>query len=336
MKKWTSRDIPSQRGRSAIVTGTGGLGFETALALARAGAHVVIAGRNPEKGAEAVAAIRETVPGARVRFGRVDLADLASIAEFASRIAQEHESVELLVNNAGVMRMPHRRETSDGFERQFGTNYLGHFALTMHLLPLLRRGNKPRVVTVGSIAARWGAMNFDNLHAERGYKPMQAYSQSKLACLMFAFELNRRSEAVGWDIESLAAHPGISRTDLIPNGPGWSSMPGFARRYLWFLYQPAWQGALPILFAATGPAARSGAYYGPDQLGGTRGYPIEEKPPGQALETAVAARLWEISLELVDMKKPLARPRALIAPEPARQVWPALAPECSPAERSQE
>ncbi|NNU36009.1 SDR family oxidoreductase [Rhizobium sophorae] len=314
MSKWTFRNIPSQRGRSAVVTGTGGLGFETALALAGAGGSVVIAGRNPDKGAKAVEAIRETVPGAQVRFGKADFANLASIAEFAAQLVQEQDSVELLVNNAGVMRTPERRETSDGFELQLGTNYLGHFALTAHLLPLLKRAKKPRVVTLGSVAARWGAINFDDLQAERGYKPMQVYSQSKLACIMFAFELSRRSEAAGWGVQSLAAHPGISRTDLIPNGPGWSSLPGFARRYLWFLYQPAWQGALPTLFAATDPEARNGGYYGPDRLAGTRGYPAAEKPPFQALDTAAAARLWETSLELTNVNIDVARPQALIAP----------------------
>lgn len=320
MTKWTTRNIPPQHGRSVVVTGTGGLGYEDALALARAGANVVIAGRNPQKGAEAVAAIKNIVPGAQVRFGKVDLAELASVAGFATQLAQEQDSLDLLINNAGVMRPPQRRLTSDGFELQLGTNYLGHFALTMHLLPLLKRGKRPRVVTVGSVAARWGSINFDDLQAERGYKPMEVYSQSKLACVMFALELNRRSEAAGWGIESLAAHPGISRTDLIPNGPGWSSVPGFARRYLWFLYQPAWQGALPTLFAATDPAARNGAYYGPDKLAGTRGYPIEEKPPSRALDLVVAARLWEVSLKLTNAEIHLARSPALIAPEPAWSV----------------
>ncbi|MGH0218129.1 SDR family oxidoreductase [Sinorhizobium meliloti] len=318
MSKWTFRNIPSQRGRSVVITGTGGLGFETALALARAGASVVIAGRNPQKGAEAVAAIRKAVSGAQVRFGKVDLANLASIAEFATQLAQEQDCLELLINNAGVMRTPARRETSDGFELQLGTNYLGHFALTAHLLPLLNRGQKPRVVTLGSIAARWGAINFDDLQAARDYKPINAYCQSKLACIMFAFELNRRSQAAGWGVQSLAAHPGISRTDLIANGPGWSSVPGFARRYLWFLYQPVWQGALPTLFAATDPAARGGAYYGPDRLGGTRGYPAEEKPPNEALDTAVAARLWETSLKLTSVDFHVGCPRTLIAPISAR------------------
>jgi NAD(P)-dependent dehydrogenase (short-subunit alcohol dehydrogenase family) len=294
--------MPSQSGRLAIVTGTGGLGFEDALALARAGAHVVIAGRDTVKGARAVAAIKKASPGAQVRFGKLDLADLASVAAFADRLSGEQDRLDLLINNAGVMTPPRRRTTSDGFELQFGTNYLGHFALTAHLLPLLKRGREPRVVTLGSIAARGGVIDFNDLQAERSYKPFPVYSQSKLACIMFAFELSRRSRAAGWGVESLAAHPGITRTDLIPNGAGKSSPSGIMRRVLPFLFQPAWQGALPTLYAATDPAARDGAYYGPDQLSGTRGYPTEEKPPEQALDAAVAARLWDVSLQLTNVR----------------------------------
>lgn len=211
------------------------------------------------------------------------------------------DSLDLLINNAGVMTPPERHATSDGFELQFGTNYLGHFALTAHLLPLLKKGWNPRVVTVGSIAARSGAINFDDLQAERGYKPGPVYSQSKLACIMFALELSRRSKAGGWGIESLAAHPGVSRTDLLPNGAGRWSAAGMARRFLPFLFQPVWQGALPTLYAATDPAARDGAYYGPDSMGGTRGYPTEEKPPAQALDAEASARLWKVSEELTEI-----------------------------------
>lgn len=298
MTKWTIENIPSQIGRTAVVTGTGGLGYETSLALARAGASVVIAGRDAKKGGDAVAAITATVPDAKVRFRQVDLANLASITIFAARLVEEQAGLDILVNNAGVMNPPTRRSTSDGFELQFGTNYLGHFALTARLLPLLKQGQKPRVVTVSSIAARGGAINFNDLQAMQAYKPMMVYSQSKLACLMFALELSRRSRAGGWGIESIGAHPGVSRTDLIPNGAGPNSLHGRLRRYLSFLFQPAAQGALPQLFAATDPTARDGAYYGPDRMGGTRGHPREETPPKAALDEAAAARLWDLSLEL--------------------------------------
>ncbi|SDA75654.1 NADP-dependent 3-hydroxy acid dehydrogenase YdfG [Pseudomonas sp. NFACC15-1] len=292
MTHWTVSDIPSQRGRTAVVTGTGGLGLQDALALARAGANVIIAGRNPSKGAAAVDQIRQRVPGANVTFGALDLASLESIESFGERLRSSRDSLDLLINNAAVMAPPKRQVTCDGFELQFGTNYLGHFALTAQLLPLLRKGNKPRVVSLSSVAARSGTINFDDLQAQRSYKPMPVYSQSKLACLMFALELQRRSDAADWGIQSIAAHPGISRTDLLPNGAGARSIPGMARRYMWFLFQPAAQGALPTLFAATSPQAQGGAYYGPDRLGETRGYPAIAKVPAQALDTSVAARLW--------------------------------------------
>ncbi|TCK28146.1 NAD(P)-dependent dehydrogenase (short-subunit alcohol dehydrogenase family) [Ancylobacter aquaticus] len=303
MTRWTTRDIPAQHGRSALVTGTGGLGYEDALALARAGASVVIAGRNPGKGAAALATIRQAVPGARIRFGEVDLASLASVAAFAERLAGEQESLDLLINNAGVMTPPQRRETRDGFELQFGTNYLSHFALTAQLMPLLKKGRDPRVVTVGSIAARRGAVDFSDLQAERSYRAFHVYAQSKLACIMFAFELSRRSSAAGWGVQSLAAHPGLSRTDLLFNTPGGPTPTiYFLRRVFRLMFQPAAQGALPTLFAATDPEARDGAHYGPDRLSGTRGHPTEEPPPPQALDRDVAKRLWEVSEKLAGVR----------------------------------
>lgn len=298
MRPWTVSDIPSQAGRNAVITGTGGLGFETALALARAGAHVIIAGRNSTKGAEAVASIRESVPNAVVRFEPVDLANLQSIANFGARLRAGRQSLDLLINNAAVMAPPRREITSDGFELQFGTNYLGHFALTAELLPLLRRARRPRVVNVSSVAARRGAIDFDDLQAERRYEPMTVYSQSKLANLLFSFELQRRSFSGGWSVSSIAAHPGISRTDLIPNSAGRMSLPGFVRTFLWFLFQPAAQGALPTLFAATSPDAAGGAYYGPDRLGETRGAPALARIPAQAEDARTAARLWNVSERL--------------------------------------
>ncbi|HVK79421.1 MAG TPA: SDR family oxidoreductase, partial [Verrucomicrobiae bacterium] len=250
MARWTTKDIPPQTGRSAVVTGTGGIGFEDALALALAGGDVVIAGRNPEKGATAVARIKACAPKATIRFEQCDLASLASVAEFCARLRTQRASLDLLINNAGVMTPPTRQETTDGFELQFGANYLGHFALTAGLLPLLRAGQASRVVSVSSVAAREGAIDFDDLQARRRYRPMPTYSQSKLACLMFALELQRRSVAGGWGVRSFGAHPGIARTDLLHNAPGRGSAAGIARSALWFLFQPAAQGALPTLFAA--------------------------------------------------------------------------------------
>ncbi|TAI66488.1 SDR family oxidoreductase [Bradyrhizobium sp. Leo170] len=298
MAKWTTADMPSLHGRSVIVTGTGGLGFEDALALACAGAEVIVAGRNPAKGAEALARIREAVPQANAGFEELDLASLASIAAFSERLRGTRASLDVLINNAGVMVPPVRRVTSDGFELQFGTNYLGHFALTAGLMPLLRKGRDPRVVTISSVAARNGKIDFDNLQGERDYKPMAIYSQSKLADLMFALELQRRSDRGRWGVASLAAHPGVSRTDLLPNGAGRSSIVGLTRRLFWFMFQPAAQGALPTLFAATSPDARPGTYYGPDKMNEMRGHPAEAKLPPQAKDAEVAFRLWEVSERL--------------------------------------
>ncbi|HUD43454.1 MAG TPA: SDR family oxidoreductase [Dokdonella sp.] len=304
MSIWTLADLPSQRGRSAVVTGTGGLGFEVAAALAQAGAEVILAGRNAARGAAAAERIRRAAPGARVTFGEVDLASLDSVEAFADRLRDSRDRLDLLVNNAGVMAPPQRRTTADGFELQFGTNHLGHFALTAQLLPLLRNGVAPRVVGVSSIAARQGAIDFDDLQCERRYAPFAAYGQSKLACLMFALELQRRSEAAGWGIDSLAAHPGISRTDLLPNGAGAWSGAGMARRFLWFLFQPAAQGALPIVYAAAAPQASGGAYYGPHALGESRGRPAPARTPVQALDRTAAARLWAESERLTGIRFP--------------------------------
>jgi NAD(P)-dependent dehydrogenase (short-subunit alcohol dehydrogenase family) len=308
MTRWTALDIPPQHGRSAVITGTGGLGYEDALALARAGCDVIIAGRNPRRGAEAVERIRFHVSGARIRFERLDLADLASIAALGERLTRQLIKLDLLINNAGVMVPPERKVTSDGFELQFGTNYLGHFALTAHLLPLLRENRSARVVTVSSIAAPQGMIAFDDLNAEKSYKPMPVYAQSKLACLIFAFELQRRSDAGGWGISSIASHPGVSRTDLLLNGPGPTSVQGLVRSYLPFLFQPAARGALPTLFAATAPEAEAGGYYGPDGIGGIRGYPAVAKTPPQALDLDVAAHLWDVSEELTGVQFPNTAP----------------------------
>jgi NAD(P)-dependent dehydrogenase (short-subunit alcohol dehydrogenase family) len=204
----TQAEIPSQLGKTAVVTGaTGGLGYETALALSKAGAEVILTGRDDRKGQSAIERIGREVIGAKVSFEHLDLASLASIADFAQRMGAR-QSLDLLINNAGVMALPRRQTTADGFEMQFGTNHLGHFALTARLMPLLRRASGARVVSLSSLAHRTGLIDFGDLQGERLYSPWKAYGQSKLACLMFALELQRRSDAAGWNLISNAAHPG--------------------------------------------------------------------------------------------------------------------------------
>lgn len=296
---FSENDIPDLSGKTAIVTGsTGGLGFETARMLAEHGARVIIAARNPDKGSEALARIQATTPKADIAFEKVDLGRLASVAEFGARLNAAGAPIDILVNNAGVMTPPNRQTTSDGLELQFGTNYLSHFALTAHLMPLLRQAPAARVVSLGSVAARDGQIHFDNLQSEASYRPMVAYGQSKIACLLFGMELARRSAANQWGITSLSAHPGISRTDLLHNAPGRTSLTGLARSYLWFMFQPAAQGALPSVYAATAPGAKAGDYYGPAWLGEMRGPVGPARLPPQATDMAVAQRLWDVSEQL--------------------------------------
>lgn len=293
--------MPSQAGRTTVVTGTGGLGYETALGLTGVGGEVIIAGRNALKGAAAIEDIRQLVPKAKVRFELLDLADLKSITVFGERIRAERQSIDLLINNAAVMAPPRRRTTADGFELQFGTNFLGHFALAAQLLPLLRNGRNPRVVTVAALAARDGEINFKDLQAELNYKPWATYCQSKLANLLFSFELQRRSDAAGWGLTSVAAHPGIARTSLVPNGFGKNSAMAIMMKIAGpLLFHTAAQGALPILFAATSLSVEPGAYYGPNSRNEMRGTPALAKIPSQAKDKDVAQRLWSIAERLVE------------------------------------
>lgn len=302
-RNWTAADIPSQKGRSVVITGTGGIGYEIALEMTRAGAEVIMAGRNKDKGEEAISKIKKMNLAGNICFEKLDLADLASIKAFGERIRTQRKSLDILVNNAAVMNPPQRKVTKDGFELQMGTNYLGHFALTAYLLPLLQKGNKPRVVTMSSIAHLQGVINFEDLQSENNYKPMVAYSQSKLACLMFALELQRRSDAAGWGIISMGAHPGISRTELIPNGAGKNSAAGIVRRLFGpILFQPAAHGAWPALYAATAEAATGGTYYGPSGLKETRGYPEIAQIASQAKDVQVASKLWEESEKLTKVR----------------------------------
>ena len=297
MTEWTAASMPSQAGRIAIVTGgASGLGFHTALALAGAGAMVVLASRSETKGRRALARIRARHPAAEIHFETVDLGNLRSVAALACRLAARHKRLDLLINNAGVAGIPTRRTTADGFEMQFGINYLGHFALTAHLLPSLLLSPAPRVVSVSSLVHHSGTIRFDDLQGERDYRPWRAYGQSKLAMLIFALELQRRSHAHGWHLFSAAAHPGWAATDLQASAMGGIGLVGWLLEEAGALAaQSAAEGALPILFAATSPEAMAGGYYGPDGLGELRGLPAPAKIAPQALDRAVAERLWSVS-----------------------------------------
>jgi len=294
----TQAEVPSQLSKMAVVTGaTGGLGYEAALALAKAGAEVILTGRDDRKGQSAIEKISREVIGAKISYEHLDLASLASIADFAQRMGVR-QSLDLLINNAGVMALPRRQTTADGFEMQFGTNYLGHFALTARLMPLLRRSSGPRVVSVSSLAHRTGFIDFGDLQGARVYSPWKAYGRSKLACLIFALELQRRSDAGGWNLTSNAAHPGFSRTNLFASGPGGllSVVTDFAAP---LFGHSAADGARPILFAATSPQAKPGAYYGPGGIGELRGAPAPALIIPQARDAATAARLWDVSEKLM-------------------------------------
>src|SRR5580698_4798780 len=307
MNAWSVTDIPSQQGKLAIVTGaTGGLGYETALALAGAGAEVLVTGRNIEKGSVALDRIKRAVPSAKVRFEMLDLASLRSIRAFAAKMVANGQPLDLLINNAGVMDLPGRRLTEDGFEMQFGTNHLSHFALTGLLLPVLHSAKAPRVVNVSSLAHRGGKIDFDNLQAERKYRSWPAYQQSKLANLLFTFELQRRSDAGVWGLMSNAAHPGYARTDLIPNGPGTGGLKGLGAKIVGsFMSHSAAAGAVPTLFAATSALAVPLGYYGPNGFYELKGDVAAAKVFPQAKDQAVARKLWEVSERLTGVQWPV-------------------------------
>jgi NAD(P)-dependent dehydrogenase (short-subunit alcohol dehydrogenase family) len=287
-----------------VVTGaTGGLGYAAAERLARAGHRVVLTGRNEAKGQAALARLRAAGPRIEAEFAHLDVASLGSVAEFAARW---QGPLDVLINNAGVMGYPDRRLTEDGFEAQFGTNYLGHFALTLRLLPALLEAKAARVVSVSSLAHRSGRIDFEDLQGARGYSPNRAYRQSKLAMLMFARELQRRAAAHGWPLVSIAAHPGWSATNIVVNGMGTGLRARIAQGIFSLLAQSAAEGARPILYAALDPAAEPGGYYGPANFGETRGPPAPSKVMPQARDEAAAARLWTISEQLTGVHEPAA------------------------------
>ena len=309
-KNWTADQIPDQTGRTAVVTGANsGLGLITARALARKGARVVLACRNTEKGKGAVDEIAAVAPGASVELAKLDLGSLDSVRSFAERYMADHDGLDLLVNNAGVMAPP-RSETADGFELQFGTNHLGHFALTGLLLKAMEGRDDARVVTLTSGAHRMGHIDFDDLDAERRYRRWHAYAQSKLANLLFALELDRRLRAAGSEVKSLAAHPGYAATNLQ------SAAAPFLDRMLMVvtnlvLAQSAEKGTLPQLYAATHPGLESGEFIGPDGFQEQRGYPQHVRPHNrEAYDETIARRLWEVSEELAGVRYELPAPAA--------------------------
>jgi NAD(P)-dependent dehydrogenase (short-subunit alcohol dehydrogenase family) len=297
--KWTSDDVPGQQGRLAVVTGANtGLGFETAQVLTTRGAAVVLAVRDIEKGKQAAARIAGTAPGANVMVQPLDLTSLDSIRAAAGELRAMHPRIDLLINNAGVMYPP-KQTTRDGFELQFGTNHLGHFALTGLLLEQMLPVPGSRVVTVSSIGHRIRArINFGDLQWQRSYSRVGAYGQSKLANLMFTYELQRRLSGPGTTI-AVAAHPGFADTELM------RYLPGVAAVAAPLFSQTAAMGALATLRAATDPGVLGGQYYGPAGFFGTRGYPKLAKSSGQSRDTAIQRRLWTVSEELTGVTFPV-------------------------------
>jgi NAD(P)-dependent dehydrogenase (short-subunit alcohol dehydrogenase family) len=302
--KWTADDVPEQHGRTAVITGANtGIGFEAATVLAARGASVVLAVRNLDKGKDAATRITAAAPGADVTVQHLDLSSLDSVRGAAEELLSTRERIDLLINNAGVMYTP-QSTTADGFELQFGTNHLGHFALTGLLLARLLPVAGSRVVTISSIGHRiFGAqIHFDDLQLERGYRRVAAYGQAKLANLMFTYELQRRLAGRGTTI-AVAAHPGGSRTELVRNSPAWLRLANAVIGPL--VAQSAEMGALPTLRAATDPGIRGGQYYGPDGFGETRGHPKLVESSRQSHDAEQQRRLWRISEELTGVEYPV-------------------------------
>jgi NAD(P)-dependent dehydrogenase (short-subunit alcohol dehydrogenase family) len=301
---WTTADIPSQTGKLAVVTGgNSGIGLEAAKELAVAGAEVILATRSAENGEAAVAEIRRAAPTATVSREALDLSSLDSVHDFTDGRVADGRPIDLLINNAGIMLIPSRTLTADGFEMQLGTNFIGHFALTARLLDLVRAAPSPRIVTVSSGAANSGEIFFDDLQLESSYKAWRAYCQSKLATMLHALELDRRSTAEGWGITSTVCHPGFARTNLQTTGPrhGKSenafSLTSFAQ-HIPGMSQDAAGGALPTLRAATDPAALGGQYFGPSKRFNMVGPPVLNKLPKTAQDPAVWTRLWDVAEQL--------------------------------------
>jgi NAD(P)-dependent dehydrogenase (short-subunit alcohol dehydrogenase family) len=308
-----SLDIPDLRGRFAVVTGANsGLGFGLAKRLSAAGADVMMAIRDRVKGEQAIAEIRRELPEAKLSIRQLDLSSLPSVAALGEELTAEGRPIDILINNAGVMTPPQRQQTSDGFELQFGTNHLGHFALTGRLLVLLRAAESARVVTVSSIAATQGGLDFGDVNAERGYKPMQSYGVAKLAQLMFAVELDRRSRKDGWGLMSNAAHPGLTKTNLLSGasyGRAAPTLQARLTRLTWRLLPFMWldidEGIKPTLYAAVSPDAQGAKYYGPRGFYETVGGGVTfAGVPRLARSEHDMQQLWQLSEQLTGVSYP--------------------------------
>lgn len=304
-EKWTADHVPNQHGRLVVITGSNsGIGFEAAKALASKGARVIIAARNGEKGAAAAEAICKAHPKATLEVMLLDLANLASVQRFAEDFLSKYSALPLLINNAGVMALPFRK-TVDGFEMQFGTNHLGHFALTGLLLPAIVAAPNARVVTLSSAMHLIGVIDFTNLDAAQGYDRNRAYSQSKLANVLFAYELQRRFIEAGVQAMSLSCHPGYAATNLQQTGPRMEgsalgeTLMGIANK---LLAQDAAMGALPTLYAATAPDVYGCDYIGPMIMGGWRGYPGKARSSARSYNPDTAQQLWEVSEKLTGIR----------------------------------
>jgi NAD(P)-dependent dehydrogenase (short-subunit alcohol dehydrogenase family) len=308
MTHWTAAQIPPQHGKLAYLTGANsGIGFHAALELARAGATVILACRDQAKAEAARNRILAEIPAAQLEIAQLDLASLASVRAAAQSFLATNRRLDLLVNNAGVMALPQRRLTPDGFELQIGTNHFGHFALTGLLLPSILQPSPtgpPRIVTVSSIAHRGATMDFNNLNWEHDYKPWPAYRRTKLANLLFGFELHRRLARANVPAMSIVVHPGVSNTNLFAAGPGTGKgiEAVMAPLVIRLIAQSDAQGALPTLYGATSPDAQDGHFYGPNGFRQMRGYPVEVRAEQQAYDESLAAKLWQVSEQLTGVR----------------------------------
>ena len=301
---WDPAALPSQSGRTILITGsTSGLGYAAARALSKAGAKMVLAARNEEKGQRAVEELLQTVPGANVRFMDLDTSSLDSVKAFCGDWAASGGEIDCLILNAGISNVPRREVSADGFERQLATNYLGHFAMTGLLLPYMRRAPDTRIVIQASLSHKRTQLHFDDLQLENSYSPMVAYSQSKLAMLTFAFELSRRLQDTGSEIRAIPVHPGVAATEITRGGDRANPIVRrFAKTMFGLMGQSPDEGAWPMLYAATSPKAESGVYYGPSGPGERKGLPDETAAAPYAKDEANARMLWEISEELTGVR----------------------------------